>query len=267
MRTIVCLVLLLGSGGCSRSSNVGVGPIVWQSLPAGSFRLGCSEGATDCESDELPRRSVTVGAFELTRTEITQAQYQAVTGENPSFFQPADPDTCPDCPVIEPCEDCPVEQVDWHEAAAFCARVGGRLPTEAEWEYAARAGTAKGWTCDKTSKLGGATCGKLLELADVAWYSANSGARVQRVATREANAFGLHDTLGNVWEWVADGYSPSHEGAAPDGAARTGIGDLKVLRGGAWHYGAHAVTVSSRSFYPAGVRDGLIGFRCARSVR
>lgn len=244
MRTIVCLVLLLGSG-CSRSSNVGANPIVWQSLPAGSFQLGCSEGSADCEADELPRRPVTLAAFELTRTEITQAQYRAVTGENPSFFQPADLETCPDCPAIESCEDCPVEQVDWHEAAAFCARIGGRLPTEAEWEYAARAGYSSGWSCNTIVKPD--TC-QAVKLEDVAWYSANSNARVQPVATKKANAFGLHDTLGNVWEWVADGYEPSHEGAASDGAARQGMGDLKVLRGGAWHYGAHAVTASSRSF-------------------
>jgi hypothetical protein len=121
--------------------------LLWVSIPAGAFYMGCSPGDTQCLSSESPRHLVTVSAFRMTETEITQAQYEHVTGSNPSYFT--------DCP------DCPVEQVDWYQAKTFCEAIGYRLPSEAEWEYAARAGTETPWTCvDSMSSC----------LGDIAWY-------------------------------------------------------------------------------------------------
>ncbi|MCA9517716.1 MAG: formylglycine-generating enzyme family protein, partial [Myxococcales bacterium] len=167
------------------------------------------------------QEKVAVGAFEIMPTEVTQAQYLTLTGKDPSY---------------ERCPDCPVTQVSATEAAAFCAAVGGRLPTPDEWERAAR---------------GKAAVGRDGELGDVAWYVENSGRRPHEVGTKKANGLGLYDLLGNVWEWVAD---------RPD----KGNDWRSYIRGGSWGTDSRMVR-PERSLGIAGrLTSDFVGFRCAR---
>jgi TonB family protein len=160
---------------------------VW--IPPGAFTMGCSQGDTECDNGEKPPRAERIaGGFWLGQTEVTQAAYLRVTGGNPSTHKG---------------DQLPVETLAWNHAVNYCKAIGGRLPTEAEWEYAARAGV--GW-----ARYG--------SLDAVAWFSGNSGGITHPVALKQPNAFGLYDMLGNVWEWVED----SGAGAA-----------TRILRGGA----------------------------------
>ena len=202
-------------------------------IPPGTFLMGCSPGDRDCKADEKPAHQATLArGFWLSQTPVTQQAWQRVTGQNPSQFKGANR---------------PVENVDWIEAKAYCAAVGGRLPTEAEWEYAARAG-AKG------SRYG--------KLDDIAWHFGNSGFTTHEVGRKLANDFGLDDMLGNVWQWVADWYGnyPSGEQSDPSGAE---TGQFRVLRGGSWYFDSKYVRASSRDKNEPGSRSQDIGLRCA----
>jgi len=142
---------------------------VW--IPPGKFQMGCSAGDAECFDNEKPAHQVTIAkGFWLGRTSVTQQAYQRVTGKNPASHKGA---------------NLPVEEVDWNEAQAYCKAIGGRLPTEAEWEYAARAGST------------GVRYGNLDEIA---WYDKNSGNQSQEVGQKSPNAFGLYDMLGNTWQ-------------------------------------------------------------------
>lgn len=203
-------------------------------IPSGTFRIGCSQGDRECNSDEKPPRQVTLTrGFWLDQTPVTQQAYARVTGQNPSQFKGA---------------NLPVENVDWNEAKAYCTAVGGRLPTEAEWEYAARAGVT-------SSRYG-------KKLDDIAWYFGNSGFQSHEVGKKQTNDFGLADMLGNVWQWVADWYGmyPSGDRSDPPGAE---AGQFRVLRGGSWYFDAKYVRLSSRDKNEPGSRSHDIGFRCA----
>ena len=216
--------------------------LVWISIPAGSFEMGCSPGDDECRSQESPRHIVTVSAFEMTEMEITQAQYKALVGSNPSHFAG--------------CPNCPVEYVDWYEAKAFCEAIGGRLPSEAEWEYAARGGTTTPWTCGDTTS----SC-----LGDIAWYDANAGGTTHPVKGKATNAFGLYDMLGNVYEWMEDCWHEDYDGAPSTGEAWvTGGCGIRVLRGGSYLDLVVHLRVSIRG---GAVPDGYginVGFRCAQ---
>jgi len=205
---------------------------VW--IPPGSFMMGCSPGDGECSDDEKPAHEVTITrGFWLGQTPVTQQAYQNVTGRNPSYFKRA---------------SLPVEGVSWDEAKAYCAAIGGRLPTEAEWEYAARAGST------------GARYGNL---DDIAWSAKNSGWRAHEVGQKQSNAFGLYDMLGNVWQWTADWYGDYQSGAQSDPSGPPG-GKLRALRGGSWGYDPRFVRVSIRGWVAWGVGYGLIGLRCVR---
>ena len=217
--------------------------LVWVSIPAGTFEMGCSPGDGDCRDDgrEEPRHTVNVPAFEMTGTEITQAQYFAVTGESPSYHAG--------------CAGCPVEQVNWNQAKAFCEAIGGRLPSEAEWEFAARGGTTTRYYCGDD-----AAC-----LDAVAWYSANSGSKTHPAGEKTANAFSLYDMLGNVWEWVEDCWHADYTGAPADGGVwRSGSCVYLVLRGGSWNSYDVYLRVSYRPGLPSYNRYSNYGFRCVR---
>jgi len=160
------------------------------------------------------------------QTDVTQEAFQRVTGKNPSHFRGATR---------------PVDQVPWQEAQNYCQTTGMRLPTEEEWEYAARAGT--------TTKLYG-------NIDRIAWYDGNSGKQTHPVMQKEPNAWGLYDMLGNVFQWTADSYSDSYGGADETG--------FRSLRGGSWNDNdGNLVRVSYRlKGAPLG-RNDYIGFRCA----
>lgn len=196
------LSLFMGCGYEDKAFKVTIDDhgLAWVSIPGGSFEMGCSPNDQRCEDDETPPHRVKVSGFKMTQTEITQAQYKAIIGDNPSRFQP--PQTTDACP------DCPVEQVNWKHAKAFCKAVDARLPSEAEWEYAARAGTETIYYCGDDSNC----------LDGIAWHDDNSNHSTHPVGTKTMNAFGLYDMTGNVWEWVEDCYNDDYTDAPSDGS-------------------------------------------------
>ena len=220
---------------------------VWVDIPSGCLMMGCSPGDGDCSSNENPPHEVIISSFEMLETEVTMAQYGVVMGDLQSCGWGDGPDS-------------PVDCVDWYEAKAFCEAVGGRLPTEAEWEYAARGGTTMKYYCGNDPEC----------LDGIAWWGYNSGNHMHDVKGKAPNAYGLYDMLGNVWEWVNDWYDSDYyeysPGANPQGPES---GSDRVIRGGSfdfYDYGTgYFLRVSYRyDAYPSDDNDNL-GFRCARS--
>ncbi len=215
-------------------------------VPPGTFDMGCSQGSISygCTDEERPVHSVTLTkAFYLGRYEVTQAQWGAKIGSNPSYFR-GQPDST----------NHPVEQVNWSMVQDYLNATGMRLATEAEWEYACRAGTHapfyNGSTDDSTVNA-------------LAWYSLNSSNQTHPVGMKAANALGIHDMLGNVWEWVSDlagNYSTASE-IDPPGSS---TGSVHVLRGGGWPYSTDQCRSSARSWLTQGAYWDY-GFRVARN--
>jgi formylglycine-generating enzyme len=202
-------------------------------IPPGNVTTGCSPGDDECYEDEFPARKVILThGFWLSETEVTQAAYERVLGDNPSIFEG---------PTL------PVEMVTWNDADAYCSEIGGRLPTEAEWEYAARAGTT-------SSRYG--------NLDDIAWYWNNSNLSTHPVGLKKPNAFGLYDMLGNVVEWTYTWYTVQHsqENINPKGPSTA---EFKSLKGGGWWDEQDLVRASYRARIEPGDTDYNIGFRCA----
>ncbi|MHC5058475.1 MAG: SUMF1/EgtB/PvdO family nonheme iron enzyme, partial [Planctomycetota bacterium] len=198
---------------------------------------------------EKPKHEVAITqGFYIGKYEVTQAQYEGVTGENPSKWK-------------EP--NRPVEQVTWHEAAEFCrlaterTRKKVRLPTEAEWEYACRAGETSRW-CFGSDEAG---------LDDYAWHHGNSAQQTHPVGRRKPNAWGLHDMRGNVWEWVADRYAARYYARSP-GENPTGpkTGDRRLLRGGSWGINGSSCRSALRDHHPPTYRYRNRGFRAVVSA-
>ena len=192
---------------------------------------------------------VNVPSFAIGKTEVTQRQWKAVMGDNPSRFVA--------CGL-----DCPVENVSWKDIAQFIRKLNQktgqsyRLPSEAEWEYAARGGsTADALITDNAAALN-----------DQVWYIANSRKAPRPVATKKSNAFGLHDLYGNVWEWVEDCFHASYAGLPLDGSAWTTAcsSPQRVLRGGSWS--DEASSLRNRGRYAPEVRNLITGFRLARTA-
>jgi formylglycine-generating enzyme required for sulfatase activity len=212
---------------------------VW--IPPGKFTMGCSPGDSECLDDEKPAHEVTITrGFWMGQAEATVAAYLRYTS--------VPTDNNPDTPGL------PVVSVTWEKAKAYCEWEGLRLPTEAEWEYAARAGT--------TGPRYGA-------LDDVAWFSGNrGGSRTHPARGKQPNAWGLYDMLGNVWEWVADWFGEKYyeqkAGVDPTGPS---TGTLRVLRGGSWNNNPGVVRASLRSRGEPTLRVVNIGFRCAGELR
>ncbi len=172
-------------------TGTGTTEMYWMPVAGGTFEMGCSAGDTECEGDENPIHTVTIPSFEMSAIEITQEMFMDVMDDNPSKY-----DDCPDCPV---------ENVPWLYAGMFCQAVDARLPTEAEWEYAARAGTTTKYSCGDDDAC----------LDNAAWYSANSDGIPRKVGHKDPNAFGLYDMMGNVREWVNDSYDADYYTISP----------------------------------------------------
>ena len=216
----------------------------WIPIPAGSYQMGCSPGDATCESYELPAHAVNIPAFDILEHEVTQGEYLAATGENPAANKA--------CGL-----DCPVEVVTWAQAKLYCQSIGGRLPSESEWEYAARGGTTTKWYCGDN---GGC-------VTDIAWYRDNSNNSTHPVKTKTSNNYGLYDMSGNVWEWVEDDWHNTYDGAPADGSAWIDTptrNNQRVKRGGSWHHDAASVRSSNRSFLTSTSSYSYLGFRCAR---
>ncbi len=233
-------------------------------IAPGEFTMGCSDGDNDCAADEKPAHRVEITkAFEIGKFEVTQAQWEAVMGSNPSTIKGADR---------------PVETVSRDDARAFLTKLNERndgyhyrLPTEAEWEYAARAGGAKNPPLD-----------------EVAWYDANSDDETHPAGTKKPNAWGIYDMLGNVREWVDTLYTRNapagnrqavdfepqadQDGPPPPrgrafGRGGRGARELPIVRGGGWDNPASFVRLSARyHYYGPTLRLSDIGFRAAREA-
>ncbi|MCP4455682.1 MAG: formylglycine-generating enzyme family protein, partial [Planctomycetes bacterium] len=207
-------------------------------IPSGEFEMGSEDG----EDREKPVHPVKLQAFEISATPITQAQYEAVMGTNPSEFKGADR---------------PVETVSWDDAKVFCerltkmAKASGRvftLPCEAQWEYACRAGSTTRYCFgDDEAKLG-----------EYAWYDKNSKGQTQPVGQKRPNDWGLYDMHGNVWEWVEDDWHDNYRGAPVDGRAWVDNqrGAARVIRGGSWGSGARGCRSAIRGGISPDDRDG-----------
>ncbi|NQT51019.1 DUF1080 domain-containing protein, partial [bacterium] len=229
-------------------------------IPAGEFLMGSPEkpsidelvktygGKAEYYARERPQHRVRISKpFWLGKTEVTQAQCQAVMSTNPSKFQ---------------APENPVEQVNWNDCQTFLTRLnekiakkGFRLPSEAEWEYACRAGTATQFHFGNANEA----------LSDYAWWTGNSESRPHPVRSGKPNCWSLHDMTGNVWEWCQDGDGNYGEGAQIDPTGPTGAGK-RVLRGGSWSADASRCRSAYRSFYTPDNRFNYIGFRVSRRV-
>jgi formylglycine-generating enzyme required for sulfatase activity len=231
-------------------------------IPPGSFQMGCSaSNSFACYSLESPVHAVTLtNAFYLGRYEVTQAQWQARMGSNPSFFVNATTQV-PSAQV----PNRPVEQVSWNMiagAGGFMAQTGMRLPTEAEWEYAYRAGTTTAFH-GFTGYLNGTNDDTLV--GNIAWYYLNSNSQTRPVGGKAGNGFGLHDMAGNVCEWVNDWYGPYSSGAQTNPTGPT-TGSSRVLRGGFWGSNTDGERGSIRiNAYSPDYAYFFFGCRAARS--
>ena len=237
--------LVLRISGSARAGAVDTNPndgqtYVW--IPPGEFEVGCSTHDDECNGGETGYHPVTVRiarGFWLGQTEVTQASYEKLVSHKLFPFKGP---------------QYPVEGVNWYEAREYCEAAGGRLPTEAEWEYAARAGSS------------GPRYGPL---DAIAWYSGNSDHQTQPVRQKVPNSWGLYDMLGNVQEWVADWYeenyyqTPLSLAIDPEGPP---TGRHRVLRGGYWDSRPGDVRAWSRDFSVPSNRSAGYGFRCANDL-
>ncbi|MCL4458240.1 MAG: formylglycine-generating enzyme family protein [Nitrospirae bacterium] len=227
-------------------------------VKGGCYQMGDTFG--DGESDEKPVHEVCVDDYYMGKNEVTQKQWTAIMGNNPSEFNG--------------CDDCPVENVSWNDAQEFIRKLnekltplnpplskggikgGYRLPTEAEWEYAARSG-------GKSEKYSGGN-----DAGSVAWYDSNSGNKTHPVGTKQPNGLGIYDMSGNVWEWVNDRYDKNYYRNSPrNNPTGSNSGLYRVLRGGRWVDVAGSMRAAGRGWFSPGDRGYLIGFRLALPAR
>lgn len=218
---ILLAIALLFAPSAIAANKTRVNPIngltyVW--IPPGTYWTGCLKDDKNCIGWERKRAEITITAgFWIGQTEVTQSAYQKVMRANPSHYRGP---------------DLPVDSVSWPNAMAYCKRIGMRLPTESEWEYAA---------------YGGAEHLPKVPLSALAWYDPNSNGKTHLIAQKLPNGYGLYDMLGNVWEWVSD------VGTSPEG---------RILKGGSFYNSARDIRVADRLGAPETLNHRDIGFRC-----
>jgi formylglycine-generating enzyme required for sulfatase activity len=213
-------------------------------IPAGEFEMGSEEALT-----EQPVHRVKIpNPFYLGTYPVTQREWKAVMGTDPAYFKG---------------EARPVESVSWNDVQEFIKNLNARegtatyrLPTEAEWEYACRAGTATRYSFGESAS----------NLNEYAWYSANSGSQTHPVGQKKPNHWGLHDMHGNVYEWVQDTWHSTYTGAPRDGSAWEGSGAVRVIRDGGWCSDAGNCRSTYRFGYDQSYRNFNLGFRLLRDV-
>jgi formylglycine-generating enzyme required for sulfatase activity len=218
--------------------------MVWVS--AGTFQMGSND--SEASSDENPVHTVNLNGFWLGKYEVTQRQYEALMGTN-LLLRFKGPDN-------------PVETVSWEDAVTFCRKLSqatGKtytLPSEAQWEYACRAGSTAKWCFGSDER----------QLGEYAWHDANSNYQTHRVGQKRWNAWGLYDMHGNVWEWCQDWYHDSYSGSPTDGSSwETPTGRFRVIRGGYWFFRAANCRSAGRYGGPPDGRFNFVGFRLART--
>ncbi|MCH5178715.1 MAG: SUMF1/EgtB/PvdO family nonheme iron enzyme [Prevotellaceae bacterium] len=211
-------------------------------IDGGTFQMGSNDG----KDDEKPVHSVTLSDYYIGQTEVTQALWKAVMGSNPSYFKG---------------DDLPVEQVSWHDCQTFINKLNAltgenfRLPTEAEWEFAAKGG----------NKSKGCVYSGSNEIDDVAWYNGNHSSQTHPVGTKAPNELGIYDMSGNVFELCQDWYG-SYSSSAQTNPAGPASGSRRVLRGGGWgNYFATSCRTAYRSSNTPTLANLDLGFRLALS--
>ncbi len=260
-------------------------------LHAGRFLMGSSAvdrawaathgGSAAAVADEAPRHAVSIPSFAMGVSDVTRAQYAAFVRETghaspvgcgrDSYKWDLDSALSWRRPGFEQSDRDPVVCVSWYDAQAYvrwlndkvrtpgATRSGGpyRLPSEAEWEYAARSGTeTRFWWGESDSAA-----------RDYAWFKDNAGGRTHPVRSRPANTYGLFDMVGEVWQWTADCYAESYAHAPTDGRPAPGARDcMRVDRGGSWLYPAWLLRPATRERNPPGFRDRIMGFRVAKTI-
>ena len=220
-------------------------------VSGGTFTMGATsemEGEYDWdqpEDEEKPTHQVTLSSYYIGETEVTQALWKAVMGRNPSRFKG---------------DDLPVENVSWDDCQTFISKLNAltgkrfRLPTEAEWEFAARGGNQS-----RHTQFSGSS-----RVDDVAWHEGNSGFKMHPVKTKQPNELGLYDMSGNVEEWCQDLYG-SYSSDAQTNPTGASSGDYRVYRGGSWGYPSEGCRSSTRTYDSPGISDGCVGLRLVLS--
>ena len=216
-------------------------------VEGGTFMMGATSEMKNPNSNEKPVHQVTLtNDYYMGKYEVTQALWQAVMGSNPSEYKG---------------DNLPVETVSWNDCQKFISKLNSltgrmfRLPTEAEWEYAARGGKeSRGYQYSGSSNI-----------SDVAWYDENSGSKTHPVGTKQANELGIYDMTGNVWEWCSDWYS-SYSSSSQTNPTGSDSGSARVSRGGGWNCNASYCRLSVRFYYTPDFRLDILGLRLALSV-
>jgi formylglycine-generating enzyme required for sulfatase activity len=220
---------------------------VW--IPPGSFTMGCSAGDTECFPEESPAHRVTISkGFWIGQTEVTVGAYERYTGASSQDSGAAASTSPPSAGAGNTREAMPVTDIRWDEAHDYCSWAGGRLPTEAEWEYAARGGSAQ-------ARYG--------SLDAIAWFGNNSEGEVHQVSQKLANGYGLFDVLGNAWEWVDDWYDGNYYASSPQtDPSGPANGKMHVVRGGSWINASRLVRLTDRGRSNPDHEINYFGIRC-----
>jgi formylglycine-generating enzyme required for sulfatase activity len=251
--SLLMVIFASYSIGQEKTSNILLSPVLGAKfvlIPAGAFMMGSPSGESGRDADEGPQRHVTISRpFYMQTTEVTQGQWRRVMGNNPSHFS-----SCGD--------ECPVENVSWEDVQHFIKKLNSmertdryRLPTEAQWEYAARAGTTTRFHAGNNDD----------DLLRTGWLKSNSGLKTHPVGQKTSNSWGLYDVSGNVYEWVQDWFHLYTPGSFTDPSGPPS-GSKRMRRGGSWSSIPRFCRSANRDYFGPGERSGLLGFRLLRAL-